>query len=101
MKNIRSVDPRHHRWTAEEDALLGTMTDKKVATKLGVGLRAVTHRRHLLARPPAPAARPAWSQAQQALLGTMSDSDLAARIGRSEEAVQRRRHKLRIPVFPS
>ena len=35
-------------WTAEEDALLGTMTDREVAARLGRSVHVVAHRRQRL-----------------------------------------------------
>lgn len=90
-------------WTPQEDALLGTMIDKKVARRLGRRPEAVAQRRRELGIPafrarPARAHR-AWSAAEDALLGTMTDKDLAAQLGCSTAEVFNRRRKLNVAPY--
>jgi len=90
--------------TPEEDALLGTMTDREVAKRIGREESAVSARRYRVnvaafvkRKPNRPA--PPWTPERDALLGTMSDSDLACRLRCSPMAVFYRRRKLRVTRF--
>jgi len=90
-------------WTAEEDALLGTMTDQRLARRLGRGQGAVARRRRELGVPAyrarVPQVRREWAQGEDALLGTMTDKDLAERLGCRTQEVYSRRRRLGIPPF--
>jgi hypothetical protein len=94
-------------WTAEEDALLGTMKDRDVAARIGRSESAVSERRYALDvaafTERAPPGKPIWTPAKDRLLGTMSDVDLARRLHCSPMAVFHRRRKLGNPRyrFPS
>lgn len=46
-----AISPRGYQFTAEEDALLGTMPDREVAEKTGHGLMMIFHRRQRLGIP--------------------------------------------------
>ena len=90
-------------WMAEEDDLLGTMSDKDLARRLGRSTADIFARRRLLGikawaitgRPP----RRLWTPQEDALLGTMTDAALAAKLGISMMTVYERRRKLFIPSF--
>ena len=86
-------------WTAEEDALLGTMSDAKVAEQVGVCSAAATQRRNKLGIPPFShqGVEYRWHPEDEALLGEMTDKELAARLGIADSTVRKRRHELGIP----
>src|SRR5581483_11332512 len=91
-------------WTAEEEALLGTMTDRDVGVRTGRSPATVYARRAELGIPSfrrhAPLTRPRpWAPAEEALLGTMPDPELARRLGRQPMSVFYRRRQLRIPAY--
>jgi hypothetical protein len=62
--------------TADEDRLLGTMTDRNVAQRLGRSRQAVAERRRKLRIPPFQPHRRPWSRLEEELLGTMPDARL-------------------------
>jgi len=88
-------------WTAEIDALLGTVTDATIAAQLNIsGASVFLRRSHLGIRSfRAPAA--VWTVQMDILLGTATDSTIATRLGIGRDAVTERRHKLNIPAFTS
>lgn len=96
------------RWTPEEELLLGTMSDRDAAQRLGRTEISVRTRR-LALRVPKFGARPRklagerrrWTPEEDALLGTMPDPDVAARLGRTVDAVGLRRLALEIPAAPT
>ncbi len=93
LLNRRRLDTRA--WTATEDRLLGTRTDREVATMLGRHPVAVCRRRLKLGIAPhgrttGPGQR-TWTATEDALLGTMPDRALAKKLGCSFAAVQKRR----------
>ena len=96
---IPKFDPRVHQWTPKEDALLGTMTDGKLAARMKLSRLAVAHRRRRLGIPVRFAHRRPWTRAEEALLGIASDTAIASRLGRAVETVCIRRQKLGIPNF--
>jgi biotin operon repressor len=84
------------RWTAEEDALLGTMSDQKLARKLGRPVRTVIKRREvkhiwLLKKP--------WRPEDDKILGTRPDSQVAKMLGRRLLTVAARRRSLGVRCF--
>jgi hypothetical protein len=91
-------------WTAEEDALLGTMTDRNVSDRTGRSESAVSERRYALCvaafTKRAPRGKPiTWTPVKDRLLGTISDVDLARRLRCSAMAVFYRRKRLKIAAF--
>jgi hypothetical protein len=92
-------------WTAEEEAILGTMSDREVAEKIGRSRAAVVHRRikrripTLFVNRKQPCKCPAWTPKQRSLLGTMPDSAVARKLGCTVGSVFARRKKLGIPSF--
>jgi hypothetical protein len=91
-------------WTAEQDALLGTMTDREVGARLGKDQSAVSARRYRLKVAAFvkrhPRHRPMrWTPERDALLGTMSDVDLARWLRCTATSVFNRRRALGIPRF--
>jgi hypothetical protein len=92
------------RWTAEEDAQLGTMPDRKLAKLLGRHKETIRERRSKLGiasfrkhGPSTPSRE--WTPAEDALLGTMTDPELAARLGCTWRLVYNRRVKLGVASF--
>ncbi|MCO5050915.1 MAG: hypothetical protein M9920_01245 [Verrucomicrobiae bacterium] len=84
-------------WTAEEDALLGQLTDEAVARKLGYSVKRVRRRRWRLGLwNPNPRHRH-WTKSEIALLGTAPDREIAALVNRSLENVRCKRLALGIP----
>jgi len=91
-------------WTAEEDALLGTVKDRDVGERIGRSESAVSDRRYVLGvaaftkrkRRGKPIS---WTPATDRLLGTMPDGDLARKLRCSPMAVFYRRKRLKIPAF--
>src|SRR5207253_2453423 len=93
-------------WLPEEDALLGTIPDEKLARKLGRPVATVTRRRQdkhiwLEKKPWRPEdekilgicvrrAAPEWRPEEEALLGTAPDKEIAVRLNRSAGAVHLR-----------
>ena len=92
-------DGGHHGYTPEEDRLLGTMSDVRVAEVLGRTKNSVRKRRVRLGI--RPSARRAWDSDEDALLGRYADSEVARRLCRSYGSVQARRLKLGIKCFHS
>lgn len=93
-------------WTPEENTLLGTMTDKDLAAKLGRNKGAVSAHRLLLGKPAFVKRGPHtptmnWTPARDRLLGTMSDTDVARRLHCTPMQAFYRRQKLGIPRFGS
>src|SRR6266536_4106366 len=83
-------------WSPAEDALLGTMTDRKLARKLGRSVKAVKGRRQhkricFLLKP--------WRPEDEKVLGTRPDRQIATLLGRTLMNVAQRRRMLGIPCF--
>ncbi len=88
--------PSRRHWTDEQLALIGTASDRAVATALGLPIKAVKYKREklgisLLAE--------RWKPEQIASLGTAPDAQLANAFGKSPSAVRRKREQLGIPTF--
>src|SRR5207247_5573050 len=87
------------RWTAEEDALVGTMLDRQLAARLGRSLHAVRLRRQkTLGLPPCNPEWKVWSKPHKALLGKLPDTEVAARTGHPLGSVKAKRQELGIPL---
>jgi predicted transcriptional regulator len=91
-------------FTPEEDALLGTATDREVAAKLDRDQKTIHARRKRLGIPAFVKRKPQdkavfWTPAKDKLLGTAPDSVVARRLRCKPEAVYYRRKRLRIPAF--
>ncbi|CAM2185927.1 conserved hypothetical protein [Paraburkholderia sacchari] len=85
-------------WTAQEIALLGTLSDAQVAERIGgISFSTVQKKRQELGIPPAAPAHLPWSPEHLALLGILDDAELARLTGRSTRAVNQKRNKLGIP----
>ncbi len=90
------------KWTYEMDALLGTITDKAIARRFGIGRLAVNWRRRKLGiRALGHRVNTEWTDEMDALLGTLIDREVADKLGISGATVCRRRGELGIPVFKS
>lgn len=87
-------EPKFKYWTPEEDALLGTDSDKAMAAKIGRTIDAVYARRLKLGIPGGDSRK--WKPEDDRCLGTASDREIAKRLNRSEREVLQRRHHLRI-----
>jgi hypothetical protein len=80
-------------WLPEEDALLGTMSDEKLAKKLGRPVTTVTGRRmgkHVWLH------KRLWRPEDDKLLGTRPDREVARLLGRLKVTVSARRRSLGI-----
>lgn len=93
-------------WNPERDALLGTDSDRNIATRLGVSPAAVWERRQKLGVAPYGGSDlhggsdlydDFWTPERDALIGTVSDRQLAREWGLSQSTVWERRRKLHIP----
>ncbi|MFX1677037.1 hypothetical protein PWR63_33210 [Paraburkholderia sp. A2WS-5] len=86
-------------WTTQEIALLGTLSDARVAERIGgVSFSTVQKKRRELGIPPAAPAHLSWPPEHIALLGVLDDAELARLTGRSTRAVNQKRNKLGIPA---
>jgi hypothetical protein len=88
----------------EEDAILGTATDREIAAKLGRDMNTIHARRKRLGIPAfvkrKPQGKPVvWTPAKDKLLGKAPDPVVARRLGCKPEAVFYRRKRLKIPAF--
>ena len=90
--------PKGREWTEEQIALLGTMSDAKVAKSLGISIPTVLKKRKELDIPRIPRGRQ-WTEEQIALLGTISDRELGERLGISTHPVFLKREELGIPAY--
>ncbi|MGE0605539.1 MAG: hypothetical protein AB7O62_00330 [Pirellulales bacterium] len=94
----KSADRARCRWTDEEDALLGTMTDSAAAAKLERTRKGCEHRRKALRRAAyRPHARD-WNKRELKLLGRRTDHEVAAQLGCSRKHVIATRRRLGIPA---
>ena len=82
-------------WRAEDDALLGTVSDQEVARRLGRTTSCVKARRVRLGIASSYRRRP---PAEDGELGNVPDETPAQRLRRTVKAVQARREQLGIPV---
>jgi hypothetical protein len=95
-RGIPVCDPKKHKWTADDDKLLGLRPDAQVALLLRVTVEAVRHRRHQL-RISLPGQgrtipdQKLWQPEEDALLGTVSDKEAARQLGRTSGGVKARR----------
>lgn len=104
-----------HKWTQQDDALIGVIPDTEVAIRLGMTQEAVKlRRRHLNRKPVARRSgvidrkklaelrvnsdRP-WTKSEVRLLGTAIDAEVALRVGRPAWAVKRERQRREIKPF--
>jgi hypothetical protein len=90
-------------FTASEDAVLGTATDREIAARLHRDLQTIYGRRKRLGIPAFVSRRVqhrvVWTAAMDKKLGTLPDSILARKFGCSAMAVFYRRRRLKIPAF--
>jgi len=83
-------------YSPQEDALLGTMPDGKVAGILGRTAASVRNRRIRLGIELQHRVRRDWTAGEDALLGKHTDSEVARRLNRTYGSVQSRRLALKI-----
>jgi hypothetical protein len=81
------------RWTPEDVALLGVLTDDEVAQRTGRTPEAVRQKREELNIPNPAGGRRRWTQDEVALLGNMTDEEVAEKVGRPPSAVTQKRLK--------
>ena len=82
-----------HRWTPQDDKLLGTKPDRVLAMRFGRSVLAVRVRRgqkHIRLRKD-------WRPEDDKMLGTRIDREVAKLLGRTKSNVTQRRNKLGIP----
>jgi len=99
--NPKRHHPLAHDWTSEEEALLGTAPDARVACELGMSRMSVYTRRSALGIP-AFGPRPRvirWSRRWLAQLGKRSDDEIANAMGVHPSSVTKKRRLLRIPAI--
>ena len=83
-------------WTSEEDDLLGTMPDKKLARRLKRSYDAVAARRLNKGIPPCNPKRKSWQPEDDRVLGTRPDDQIALLLRRTVASIKNRRRKLGI-----
>ena len=88
---------KHHRWTAQELALLGTMSDERVAEQLGLPRHIVARKSRVLGLKFQKQDK--WTAEHVALLGTASDSAVAKLLGRKRMTVYFARRTRGIPAY--
>lgn len=91
-------------WSEAAKALLGAMSDARVAATLGISKQRVFAARRRFRVPPYQPRPPRirWTRAILALLGTITDRELAQRFGISQGRVRMKRGELGIPsLVPS
>ncbi len=88
---------RYCTWTADEDRLLGKLTDEEVARKLGYPVTRVRRRRHLLGMPSNNPDHRHWTKEEIALLGTRPDREVVPLVNRTLSNVRNKRLELGIP----
>jgi DNA-binding CsgD family transcriptional regulator len=89
------------KWTRKALRLLGSMSDKKVAQRLGLSPAPVTRKRQALGIAPwgSPPRLVEWTAEMLGLLGTVRDSEFARRFGVSENSVLEKRQTLGIDPY--
>ena len=88
---------KHHQWTAQELALLGTVSDAKAAEQLGLPLHVVSWKRSTLGD--SFQKQEIWTDEHVALLGTATDSQVGKLVGRKKMAVYTARRTRGIPAY--
>src|ERR1035441_7062776 len=83
------------RWTKQQDVLLGTMPDERLARKLRRSVEAVRARRHSKRI----SSRRRWRPEEDKILGTRPDPDIAKLLRRQISVVAQRRRRLGVPTF--
>jgi hypothetical protein len=96
--HVPKFNPKVRHWTAEEDKLLGTMSDEAVSARLQRPLSGVVTRRNALGIAKFQSKNRPWTREEDALLGTMPDKKLARKLKRSYDAVGIRRLQKGIPA---
>jgi hypothetical protein len=91
-------------FTPEEDAVLGTATDREIGARIGRDFQTVWRRRKLLGIPAfvkrgRHGTSVTWTPAKDRPLGTMPDTVLARRLRCSPHMVRWRRKRLKIAAF--
>lgn len=95
----RAAHNRGAAWTEKEESLLGTMTDRALAAKLGRTLKGVTWKRLAMGIAASEPRERKWTKAEASLLGTMSDKALAAKLGCTPRCVLQTRARRGIAPF--
>lgn len=95
---------RNHLWTPEEVALLGTMSDEKVAHRVGLSVRTVFVERNARNIPPSqihskPVVDEFWTSEMIALLGKEPEIEIAKKLGVGRYIVNMKRRMLGIPPY--
>jgi hypothetical protein len=101
-RHFLRIPPRWEKrraWTANEDALLGTLPDAELAKKLNRSVSSVRSRRLHATKLRFLKTPQRWQPTEVRLLGRMPDRETARRTGRLLISVQRKRNKLGIPRY--
>ena len=85
-------------WPPEENALLGTMPDMKLARRLKRSYDAVAARRLNQGIPSCNPKRKLWRREDDQVLGTRPDAQIAMLLQRTLHSIRNRRRKLGIPT---
>jgi len=94
---IREGSRKLYKWTKKALEMLGTDSDRRVATRLGITLGVVARKRALVGIPARYAIkRLQWTRRMVASLGKVSDKKLAGRFKVKPETVARKRTELGI-----
>lgn len=95
----KPLEPKSlHKWTKAEDALLGTISDRRAAAKIGVTAGQVLNRRRKLGIPVlGKDTTLRWTEKRIALLGTEPDHVLAKLWNVTQGLIREKRESLGIP----
>ncbi len=89
--------PTAFHWNKTHEALLGTMSDRKVAIQLGIPVDQVHHRRKTLDIPPhGVKAKITWTVSRIEQLGKMTDAQLSRQWKCSQRFIRKKREELGI-----
>lgn len=100
MSGNKMAIGRSRAWTEKELSLLGTMSDREVALRIGVATPTVFLKRKSLGIPSSRPSSPLkWSAKQISLLGKHPDAEVARMLGTYRQGVIKKRHELGIPNY--
>lgn len=97
----KSTSPKHqHQWTDEEIALLGKISDGKLARQIGVPTGIVYMKRSTMGIAPSrPFYNLTWGPKELALLGKHPDSEVARMLGVPQKSILNKRRSLGITCY--
>lgn len=97
----KSTSPKHpHQWTDEEIALLGRISDGKLARQIGVPTGIVYMKRSMMGIAPSrPFYNLTWGPEELALLGKYPDSEVGRMLGVPQKSIINKRKSLGITCY--